>query len=79
MTHQSQFELSVVRLDGPTARVQMAETKLVDTKKGATWSESAGTGGRKGAWGISGSLGSLVAYVGTILLVTLCPAITIYM
>ena len=57
----------------------MAQGKLVDAKKGGTWAETAGTGGRKGAWGLSGTLGSLVAYVGTILLVTLCPAITILM
>jgi hypothetical protein len=44
---------------------------------GNSWAETAGTGGRSGAWGLSGVLGSMIAWVGTVLLVVCCPAITI--
>lgn len=57
----------------------MAQQKPLGTAKAASWAETSGTGGRKGAWGIGGALGSFVAYSGTILLIVLCPAITIFM
>ena len=48
-------------------------------KKEKLWSESAGAGDRDGAFlGLSGHLGAAVAMAGAILLMTLCPAVVIY-
>lgn len=60
-------------------RAEMALAASQDGKIGKDWASTAGTGGRQGAWGISGRLGQLIAYTGVIALILLCPCIAIFM
>ena len=44
-----------------------------------TWSETAGTGDRHGAWGLSGPAGAIVAASGAVALMVGCPAFAVLM
>ncbi len=44
-----------------------------------TWAETAGAGEHVGAWGIEGTAGVVLAYLGTLALMIGCPAFAIYM
>ena len=44
-----------------------------------TWSETAGTGDRHGAWGLSGPAGAVVAASGAVVLMVGCPAFAVLM
>ncbi len=52
----------------------------VPTQNGKkTWAETAGAGEHIGAWGIGGTAGHVLAYLGTLALMIGCPAFAIYM
>ncbi|EIE25799.1 sterol delta-7 reductase DWF5 [Coccomyxa subellipsoidea C-169] len=52
----------------------------VSTQNGKkTWAETAGAGEHIGAWGIGGTAGHVLAYLGTLALMIGCPAFAIYM
>ncbi len=57
----------------------MAVATRSNAQKAKEWCDTDGTGDRHGAWGIGGTAGWVISYVGTVLLLLLCPLVVIYL
>ncbi|KAK9792943.1 hypothetical protein WJX73_000881 [Symbiochloris irregularis] len=54
-------------------------TRAADATSARQWHETAGSGDRKGVWGLKGALGEAVALAGTLILLFGCPGFAITM
>ena len=54
-----------------------AAEKVCTTSKG--WAETHGVGDHSGAWGLTGAVGTALAYAGAVALMVGCPAFAIYL
>ncbi|KAK9809170.1 hypothetical protein WJX72_010602 [[Myrmecia] bisecta] len=71
--------MTVTTRRGTTVGVEASADGGQATAKKKGWADSHGTGDRSGAWGLGGTLGTLVSYAGTLVLLVGCPAFAIYM